>query len=230
MLTRMRHAYPAITYTITCFLCAYPATATVFEYDEVGTLTVTETKEKPATPKRVKTSINTKQQLAYRELSRSVALEFSGKPGVVKAGIDAQTFVDIFEALIDQESDFDPKAVSDKGAIGLGQLLPGTARSLNVVDPFDPHQNLVGSAKYLTKQLFDFGSLELALAAYNAGPDRVKKYGDIPPFEETQNFVVSIMTNAGLDVDASAKNGATSHSKKSNNEPPLEGEKSVWEF
>ena len=64
--------------------------------------------------------------------------------------------------------------MSPKGAQGLGQLLPGTASDLGVSNPFDPHENLIGAAHYFTTQLLEFGSLELALAAYNAGPDRVR--------------------------------------------------------
>lgn len=89
------------------------------------------------------------------------------------------------------ESGGNPNAVSPAGAIGLMQFMPDTAASLGI-DPHDPYQSIEGAAKYL-RQLYDrFGNFELAVAAYNAGPGNVEKYGGIPPFEETQNYVRKI--------------------------------------
>ena len=95
---------------------------------------------------------------------------------------------DLFLRLIQQESNWKPTALSHKGAIGLAQLMPGTAEVLRV-DPHDPKQNLDGGARYLAQQYREFGSWRLALAAYNAGPGAVKKYGGVPPFNETRNYV-----------------------------------------
>jgi hypothetical protein len=100
--------------------------------------------------------------------------------------------VDLFLRLVNQESRFNPNAVSPAGAMGLAQLMPGTARDLGV-DPNDPVQNLTGGARYLRQQLDTFGQPDLALAAYNAGPGNVRKHGGVPPFEETQNYVSSIL-------------------------------------
>lgn len=94
----------------------------------------------------------------------------------------------LFLKLVQQESGFNPKAVSSKGALGLAQLMPGTAQLLRV-DPHDPYQNLDGGARYLMQQYRAFGNWRLALAAYNAGPGAVKKHGGVPPFRETQNYV-----------------------------------------
>jgi soluble lytic murein transglycosylase-like protein len=91
-----------------------------------------------------------------------------------------------------QESGWNPTARSHKGAIGLAQLMPGTARQLGV-DPHDPEQNLRGGARYLAAQYRRFGSWRLALAAYNAGPGAVEKHGGVPPFRETQGYVVAIL-------------------------------------
>ena len=95
---------------------------------------------------------------------------------------------DLFLRLIQQESGWQPGAISHKGAIGLAQLMPFTAKAL-AVDPYDPKQNLDGGARYLSRQYREFGSWRLALAAYNAGPGAVKKYGGVPPYKETQNYV-----------------------------------------
>ncbi|HGM6227691.1 TPA: lytic transglycosylase domain-containing protein [Pseudomonas aeruginosa] len=94
--------------------------------------------------------------------------------------------------LIGQESRGDPNAVSPKGARGLGQLMPATAAELGV-DPTDPRQNIFGTARYLSQQLDRFGSVPLALAAYNAGPGTVERVGGIPNYPETQNYVKDIM-------------------------------------
>ena len=115
----------------------------------------------------------------YRQAARDAARKY---------GIDPEMFL----RLIQQESRFRPDEVSPKGAIGLGQLMPATAKELGV-DPTDPMQNLEGSARYLSQQLKRFGSPELALAAYNAGPTRVARLGRVPNIAETQNYVKTIL-------------------------------------
>lgn len=95
---------------------------------------------------------------------------------------------DLFARLVQQESGWNPKARSHKGAMGLAQLMPQTARALGV-DADDPYENLEGGARYLARQYREFGSWRLALAAYNAGPEAVKKYGGVPPYKETRNYV-----------------------------------------
>jgi soluble lytic murein transglycosylase-like protein len=95
---------------------------------------------------------------------------------------------DLFLRLVQQESGWNPNAVSVKGALGLAQLMPQTARGLGV-DPRDVMQNLEGGARYLKTQYDKFGDWRLALAAYNAGPEAVERYDGIPPYNETQNYV-----------------------------------------
>jgi len=103
--------------------------------------------------------------------------------------------VGLLTALVEQESSFNPQAVSPVGAQGLTQLMPATARSLGVTNPMDPVQNLNGGAKYLAQMMREFnGDTRLALAAYNAGPGAVRRHGGIPPYRETQNYVSRIMS------------------------------------
>lgn len=115
----------------------------------------------------------------YKGVFLSMAREAARRNGVPE---------DLFLRLVQQESNWNPNAESHKGALGLAQLMPGTARMLRV-DPSDPHQNLDGGARYLKQQYREFGSWHLALAAYNAGPQAVKKHGGVPPFKETRNYV-----------------------------------------
>ncbi|MFV1805943.1 lytic transglycosylase domain-containing protein [Phaeobacter sp. Ax4a-4a] len=122
----------------------------------------------------------------------ATALRYVGHPGLRRAGLSVTDWLALYRANIEVESAYRQNAVSSAGAIGLGQLMPATARDLGV-DPHDALQNLDGSARYLTMMLESFGDPHLALAAYNAGPDAVRQYGGIPPYRETQNHVARVM-------------------------------------
>ena len=115
----------------------------------------------------------------YRGPYLSMARAAAGRHGVPE---------DLFLRLVQQESGWKVTARSHKGAIGLAQLMPGTAAVLGV-NPHDPYDNLDGGARYLSQQYRKFGSWRLALAAYNAGPQAVEKYGGVPPYKETKNYV-----------------------------------------
>ena len=140
-----------------------------------------------------------------KETKRSAAS--AAKPTPAKSGSMVVSFDDIISrysshydldeslvrAVIKAESNYNPQARSNKGAQGLMQLIPETARDMQVSDPFDPEDNIRGGSRYLRLMLDEFGgNVELALAAYNAGPNAVKRFGGIPPYQETQNYVVKV--------------------------------------
>jgi soluble lytic murein transglycosylase-like protein len=121
------------------------------------------------------------------------------QPLVQDAAAKTGVSEELITAVMQVESGFQPNAVSPVGAQGLMQLMPSTARGLGVQNAFDPRQNILGGAEYLRQQLNRFGSVEKALAAYNAGPGAVAKYGGVPPFAETRQYVNKIMRNLGDD-------------------------------
>ncbi|MGR3436034.1 MAG: lytic transglycosylase domain-containing protein, partial [Shimia sp.] len=120
------------------------------------------------------------------------ALRYASHPGLRRAGLTVTEWRLLYRSNIEIESAYDPRARSTAGAIGLGQLMPETARDLRV-DPHDWRQNLDGSARYLAMMLGAFGDARLALAAYNAGPRAVEQHGGIPPYRETQNHVRRVL-------------------------------------
>ncbi|WP_238367823.1 lytic transglycosylase domain-containing protein [Mesobacterium pallidum] len=121
----------------------------------------------------------------------ATAFRYAGHPGLRRAGLSVTDWAALYRANIEIESAYNPRALSGAGAIGLGQLMPDTARVLGV-DPHDQRQNLDGSARYLLMMLDRFGDSRLALAAYNAGPEAVDRHGGIPPYRETMGHVAKV--------------------------------------
>ena len=124
-------------------------------------------------------------------LIRQTAIRHQNNRAIARADLSTRDWHVLFQAMIEAESSYNPAAVSPKGAYGLGQLMPGTARELGV-DPRNLSQNLDGAARYLLAQLAEFSSVDLALAAYNAGPHRVEQYSGVPPFSETRAYIARI--------------------------------------
>lgn len=161
------------------FVGISPAKADIYRYvDASGTVHFTDT------PTRGHWDIYLKEKppveaghTSYRDLIHRHAASYGLEEALVKA-------------VIKVESDYQPQTVSSKGAQGLMQLIPETARLMKVYNPFDPSENIRGGSEYLRRMLDLFNeNLELALAAYNSGPTTVQRYGGVPPYDETRNYI-----------------------------------------
>ena len=181
-----RAVLAAVVFLSVC--AAVPAYADIFKYeDEEGVLHITNVPSNPSAKyvlimkeKRVQFPKNIDFR-KYDKIIARVARENNLEAALIKAVIRA-------------ESNFDHRAVSHKGAKGRMQLMPQTASSLNVEDVFHPDHNIEGGARYLRYLMNLYrGDMRLALAAYNAGEGAVAKYGDVPPYRETQNYVQRVM-------------------------------------
>ncbi|RID89908.1 lytic transglycosylase domain-containing protein [Gemmobacter lutimaris] len=170
--------------------------ASVLRYDGQGKLIVP---ARPDTEEQVREGAGATTEVSYSSKGiaapaevlpaiRLVAARYQDHPALAKIDLSPREWAAFFQAMIKVESNYSQRAVSSAGAIGLAQLMPGTARSLGV-DAGQPIENLDGGARYLLEQLAAFGRLDLALAAYNAGPEAVRKHDGIPPYRETRTHV-----------------------------------------
>lgn len=150
---------------------------------------------------------NTAQNTAASSISTGTAsMDRIFEQAAKRYNVDAN----LLKAIGKAESGFDPSVVSSAGAIGVMQLMPGTARSLGVSNPYDAQQNIMGGAKYISQLLKKYdGNVRLALAAYNAGPGNVAKYGGIPPFQETKNYVNRVLKYMGQQVSPGSQTVVT---------------------
>ena len=173
--------------------CASPAAAQIYSWrDDDGKLVVSDTPRAGGgaqTTYEVHGATSIKSTIPLVASNKSAPYEASINEHARRQGVAA----DLVRAVIQVESAFNPVAVSNKGAMGLMQLMPATAMELGVRNPFDPDQNIRGGVTYLKQLLTRYDQkVELALAAYNAGIGNVEKYGDVPPFKETRNYVNKI--------------------------------------
>lgn len=136
------------------------------------------------------TAASASVKLEASGLSCSAQLDAIFDEAAAKYGVDAK----FLKAIAKCESDFSTECTSRSGAMGIMQLMPQTATSLGVTNAYDPYQNIMGGARYISEKLAQYnGDKSLALAAYNAGSGNVAKYGGIPPFKETQNYIAKVM-------------------------------------
>jgi hypothetical protein len=171
-----------------CFLFAVPAAADIYRYvDERGTTIFTDT------PRHSGYEIHLREKVSYRTLSGTAGY-YPYRDIVVRACAIYEVDEALVRAVIEVESDYNRYAFSQAGARGLMQLMPETISHLGVRNPWDPEQNVQAGTRYLRNLLVKFpGSVEMALAAYNAGLTNVLRYGAIPPFPQTVDYVKKVM-------------------------------------
>ena len=160
-------------------------------------------KKEPVTPSANNTTTYSSDNSleSYKVLAEKTAKRYALDPDLVKA-------------VIEIESGWNPRAVSSRGAIGLMQLMPDTAMDMGVRNPYDPEQNIEGGVKYLKRLVDRFGDIKLALAAYNAGPSVVKRYGSVPPYTETLLYVQDILFQFNSDNGRPLKSSQQNNRKR----------------
>jgi soluble lytic murein transglycosylase-like protein len=168
-------------------LAATPASADIYMYiDSQGVMHFTNT----PTSTQYRVYIRERSRRRIHRLQEMDRYDDIIAEAQRRHGVDAP----LIKAMVRAESGFNPRAVSHKGALGLMQLMPKNIKRLNVQDPYNPWDNIMGGARYIKEMLVRFeGQLPLALAAYNAGPQIVEQYRGIPPYNETQNYVRKVM-------------------------------------
>lgn len=162
--------------------------ADIYKYqDKNGVIHFTNTR--PSTRKKFKVYIKEPRPKKTRVFSTTRYDNI-----ITKAAKHHGLLFSLIKSVISVESNFNPQAVSKKGARGLMQIMPGNFRTLAITDAFDPYQNIMGGSLYLKRMIKRYdGQLTWALAAYNAGPEAVDRYGGIPPYRETQEYVKRVL-------------------------------------
>lgn len=169
-----------------------------------GTLLTTQTDESQAASRTGFSSYLNQQSLTYGDYLEQVFQKAADTYHVSK---------DLLKAMAKAESNFQANATSSAGAMGIMQLMPGTASALGVQDAYNPEQNIMGGAKYISQLLEKYnGNVSFAVAAYNAGSGNVDKYGGIPPFKETRNYVIKVLQNMSEGVTVPNSPGSPSAS------------------
>lgn len=172
---------------------ASPAAAQIYSWRDVDGKLVLSDKPRPDQGAHATYEVHGAATVRATQPLNSTAKSAPFEASITEHARRERVAEDLVRAVIQVESAFNPIAVSSKGAMGLMQLMPATATELGVVNPFDPDQNIRGGVAYLRQLLNRYnGNVELALAAYNAGIGNVAKYGDVPPFKETKNYVKKI--------------------------------------
>ena len=168
-----------------------------------------------ATNKVTKQNNTTFQAMLDKENGKTASLDAIFEKASKKYNVS----VDLLKAIAKAESNFDPNAVSHCGATGIMQLMPSTAKALGVKNSYDPEQNIMGGAKLISQLLKQYnGDVSLALAAYNAGSGNVKKYGGVPPFKETRNYIKKVTSYMNEKVTVPTdKNSVKAKESGSNN-------------
>jgi hypothetical protein len=184
---------------VSAFLLTFQASAAysdVYKYvDEDGVVCYTDAPMGKKTVRVLKEQKTAAKQARAEEGAVSSVRSQDYSSYVQQAAAKYEIEPDLIHAVIKTESNGNQRAVSRKGAMGLMQLMPSTAYDMNVVNPFNPEENIEGGTKYLRQLLEKFnGDLTLALAAYNAGPKTVEKYGNVPPISETKQYVKKIIS------------------------------------
>lgn len=185
-----------IVSAVLLIICASPAYSDVYKYiDENGVACYTDAPMGKKTVKVLKEQKTFSKQVKADEVAGSSAINRDYSGFVRQAAAKYEIEPDLIHAVIKTESNGNHRAVSSKGAMGLMQLMPSTAYDMNVANPFNPEENIEGGTKYLKQLLEKFnGDLTLALAAYNAGPKTVERYGSVPPISETRQYVKKIIS------------------------------------